>query len=1058
MASDYEAIKIDNQKRYGTDVGRYGKNLLTDLYDDRTHFIYELLQNAEDALRRRDDEPHSRTVRFDLSESALRISHYGKPFDQEDVEGVCGIALSTRGKDLTRIGRFGIGFKSVYGFTDRPEIHSGDEDFGIDNFVWPSAQPGIARDREDQTIFVMPLRDPEDNRAEIADGLRRINLDTLLFLREIDTIEWSVPNGEFGMYMRESDRLADYVQRVSLVGGSTSHDDVDQDWLVFSKPMHVRGVIAGHVEIAFLMEDSRVSPESTSKLVVFFPTAVETYLGLRIQGPYRTTPSRDNVPKSDRWNQECVGKTGELLVEALLWLRDNNMLDVDVLRCLPLDKTKFDDDSMFQPLYETTRRELRSKRLLPVFDGGHARADEIKIARSGNLRDLFKPTMLAQIFDANAPLYWLSDNITDRSTPELARYIREVLDVEEVRPQNVMRRLNAAFLEQQSNQWVRALYDFMNTQKDLHGQARGEWPLVRLSKGQHVVAYRDGMTLAYLPGAEQTNFPTVHAEVCSTEEARQFLGAIGLTLPDPVEDIIRNVLPKYSEKEEFDVDESEYATDIGRIVDAFQTDSVARRKELEEQLASTCFVRAVDIGNIQSWARPGQVYFQTERLASLFAGVEDILFVDPSYECLRGERVRSFLEACGASRYLRVERVDCTLTDIELREIRLGAGLEVKTWDEIDDRSLRGVNDLLRHMADLPDEERRTRAATLWEALADVAVRTPRAFVGTYQWGYFHQSKTAEFDAELVRTLNATSWVPSGDGTFRIPSNVSFEALEWRSDQLLQSKIRFRPAEIDLLAEKVDIEADVLYLLKAEGLTSRAAVLERLGLTVGGEDDEGSNGATAEGALEALGLDRPSTPSIEDPNAIENNSSGVHAGSDHFDGDGERAELDSKDSSDRKRGGLQPSANAGSPVSRNTVAFNSYVAVGRKDHGNPDGLAHEERMAVEKDAIELILRVEPYWQTTPLNNEGFDLVQVADDGRECAWCEVKAMKGTLHDRPATMSNAQFKFAQKYGDAYWLYVVEQAGSEDARIVRIQDPAGKAETFTFDKGWLDVAEVN
>lgn len=194
MASDYEAIKADNQRHYGTAVGRYGKTLLTDIYDDRAHFIYELLQNAEDALRRRNDEPPSRTVRFDLSDEALRISHYGRPFDRRDVEGVCGIALSTREGDLTRIGRFGIGSKSVYGFTDRPEIHSGDENFGIDKFVWPSAQPAIERD-PDQTVIVMPLRDPAANRSLVDDGLRGIDLDTLLFLNEIDTIEWSAPMG-----------------------------------------------------------------------------------------------------------------------------------------------------------------------------------------------------------------------------------------------------------------------------------------------------------------------------------------------------------------------------------------------------------------------------------------------------------------------------------------------------------------------------------------------------------------------------------------------------------------------------------------------------------------------------------------------------------------------------------------------------------------------------------------------------------------------------------------------------------------------------------------------
>ena len=35
-------------------------------------------------------------------------------------------------------------------------------------------------------------------------------------------------------------------------------------------------------------------------------------------------------------------------------------------------------------------------------------------------------------------------------------------------------------------------------------------------------------------------------------------------------------------------------------------------------------------------------------------------------------------------------------------------------------------------------------------------------------------------------------------------------------------------------------------------------------------------------------------------------------------------------------------------------------------------------------------------------------------------------------------------------------VEHAGDATLRIVRIQDPAGKARTFTFDHGWTDVAE--
>ena len=50
LPSDYDRIREDNRNKYGTDIGRFGELLLANRYGERTHFIYELLQNAEDAL------------------------------------------------------------------------------------------------------------------------------------------------------------------------------------------------------------------------------------------------------------------------------------------------------------------------------------------------------------------------------------------------------------------------------------------------------------------------------------------------------------------------------------------------------------------------------------------------------------------------------------------------------------------------------------------------------------------------------------------------------------------------------------------------------------------------------------------------------------------------------------------------------------------------------------------------------------------------------------------------------------------------------------------------
>ena len=139
--------------------------------------------------------------------------------------------------------------------------------------------------------------------------------------------------------------------------------------------------------------------------------------------------------------------------------------------------------------------------------------------------------------------------------------------------------------------------------------------------------------------------------------------------------------------------------------------------------------------------------------------------------------------------------------------------------------------------------------------------------------------------------------------------------------------------------------------------------------------------------------------------------------------------------------------------------FVSYVAVSPAEGDEPetDGLTHQERMNLEDKAIELIIGQEPELRRTPKNNPGFDLTELGPDGEPVKWVEVKAMKGTLLDHPVGLSRTQFEWAQKHGSLYWLYVVERAGDpEHAQVVRIQDPAGKARTFTFDHGWVAVAE--
>ena len=115
VPADYEKIREENIARYGWDTAVL--DLLGQLYSERTHFIFELIQNAEDA--------GATELAFELFEDRLELRHDGRPFTEADVRGVCGVGQSGKSADLTAIGKFGIGFKSVYAYTRSPRVHSG---------------------------------------------------------------------------------------------------------------------------------------------------------------------------------------------------------------------------------------------------------------------------------------------------------------------------------------------------------------------------------------------------------------------------------------------------------------------------------------------------------------------------------------------------------------------------------------------------------------------------------------------------------------------------------------------------------------------------------------------------------------------------------------------------------------------------------------------------------------------------------------------------------------------------------------------------------------------
>jgi hypothetical protein len=634
VPADYGKIREENIARYGWDTAVL--DLLGQLYSERTHFIFELIQNAEDA--------GATEVAFELFGDRLELRHDGRPFTEADVRGVCGVGPSRAGPsgtspsgasragkaaDLTAIGQFGIGFKAVYAYTRTPQVHSGDEHFRIENYVRPFAAEPVAGDG---TLFVFPFDHdtvPASVAAmEIAAALTALQPRILLFLRHVRRLRVGgagIPSTAVG---RAVAVRAGGERRITLTGGRGRREE----WLVWHRRAEGLDRVAPPVEVAFLAEDGRLVAVGSSPLVVFFPTEKETFLGFLVQGPYRTTPARDNVPGQDPANQVLVRETAALLADVLRQLRDDGLLTAEVLQALPLDAARFAPGTMFAPLFDAVADLLAAEPLVPVAGGGYGVAVELELADRAEVRELLSPGQLGTLLGAGRAVAFTGESISERATPALWRYLRDEIGLDEITPAAVVERVTGEFLAAQADEWIARFYGFLATDSALVRAARAK-PVIRLEDGGQVVPLDDeDRPVVYLPGPAASRLPTVRRTVAAASAARPFLAALNLAVPDVVAEALRFVLPRYDDLELAQLDLAGHDADLETVVRALDEAPAGPREELLGRLARTPFLIGENAASgEQRLLPPPRLYQRSSELEVYFDQNPDAWFAGDRY-------------------------------------------------------------------------------------------------------------------------------------------------------------------------------------------------------------------------------------------------------------------------------------------------------------------------------------------------------------------------------------------------------------------------------------------
>lgn len=800
MPSDYKAITEYNEEQLGKDTS--SRKTQVSMYSDPTHFMYEILQNADD---------HGATeVLFKLSKNEIVIEHNGEPFEEENVRAITYFGKSTSREDLVKTGRFGIGFKSVFAFTATPIIISGPEHFQIyglyrvreypypDNFSRSRTRIILPFDHEsEQPDYVEELMSKEEAYRQISKCLTELDMNTLLFTRNIREIRWEIDD-QSECYSREDE--VDDNSRLTAIKDSRS----EKTYLVFWKIPIWENEEHKPVEIAFAVgAEGQLSSIADDTLHVLFPTRERTGLRFILNGPYRTNPARETISLTDPFNIHLLMVTCRLMKELLPKLRDRKLLTLQFLSILPNEEDTL--LSFYVPLRDIVVNEFRKEKLTPTKRGDHAAASGLY--RVGTeLSDLISDEDLAILFGKDCSLPLKVDELS-RQRDESGRFVQDpnaqfiddFLNTLRIPDWN-MTELVSKLLAQPGVvvDWFRTktvgwhqtfyalLYDFLRLRWTGSYWYSPESNLKNKLSDLSMIPCSDNIYRVggkcFFPSDDverDERFPRVLEDICLSGKdndqmlkARAFLGAIGVRPVDETVEIEAILNQRYIKESIGCLNDEQHLGDMKRFIDF-----VERKPDSTDLFAGYYIFKTLD-----GYMKASEVFLDAPYLDTGLAvcyDIEDADFCCPSsltYEdfCIDLEILGRFAKAVGAKTKLE-PILDENMHRFEDHPEWAYLGQEGGNWTKhgIDQDYI--ILEFRRLFDILFDNPSIAKSKLVWQTMWALPECKLKA---RFRWNAHDRTRTA--NSSLVHDLMETKWVPqiSGDSTsFVNPCEASVEYL-----------------------------------------------------------------------------------------------------------------------------------------------------------------------------------------------------------------------------------------------------------------------------------------
>ena len=856
------------------------KKSVVEKYSDQAHFIYELLQNADDAK--------ATSVRFILEYERLIFAHNGTRHfsvtdpSEEDVdseEGRLGdinsiTSIANSNKTSASIGKFGVGFKAVFQYTSTPHIYDPEFCFKIDRFIVPVLlDEDFAERRPDETLFVFPFDHPERNAIEafgdISDKLKNLTFP-LLFLSSVNSIKFEIEGvtGFYGKNIVEIRQFDDTTAEHICLSQNNGDDLFDEKLWLFSRTDESDHTFS----VGFFMDKEGKLRPLNEPAFCFFPTKEVTGLNFIIHAPFLLTDSREGIRAGVTHNDKMIQDLAILSADALVYLRDIGeeknvrLIDDNIISIIPIDCEQFSEPAdkrkvSFLPFFEAIKSKLSGFRLLPSKDG-YARSDNAYWAAVPQLTQLFSNKQLGDIVD-NKDAKWvfvsLARDEVQRNNKALFRYISGLVRTfinEDViisgrskgyhydfvlgvrQSLENIKGISAEFIEKQDIQWLHSFYKWLSETKH-RTDIIAEEPFFLDQEGKAVPAFDEaGQLVLFMPVKDITGYKVIHPELLKNAESKKFFEQIGIKPPALRDQIYNIILPMYRKGGDFDTDPH-----FMMFFKYYNKCSSEEQDEFVELIKGYRFLKYYeDVDNQPCRASAGALYFPTPELREFLETKKDAHFIAlDEYKKLVGDsqekQLMNFLEKLGVKKEISVIRAEINYYLSDRTDLPDPYSTRGKTWEET---NIEGCKELVEYIV---VNKNKAKSILLWNSLLRIIetkcsswrCRDLESLLSGECHYFYRSSQIRVFPSSDAIRLKEKKWIVNDSGEFVSSKEVRRSDLsaEYDTDsETAQSLLDFFGIIDELV---IDEEEDDTYLTEAQ--KKKIALADKLAEMGFDEDD-----------------------------------------------------------------------------------------------------------------------------------------------------------------------------------------------------------------------------